>query len=523
VAQNSQIGAADHDVVTLRGNKNGVNQINKLCQLRFPLPCAAAALTGILLALGGGGCKPLSEDVPDLIVLQTGRIRGNVYPTSMQAIAPLQPYPYVAGYVKQVREEAARVGAQVLLVDLGDSLSGSFASYATDYGNMVAFFNALKYDAIILGNLDNNVLPGILASVEAEVLNPFSNTAGEPATEGTQFGVRLDLNGQPAEILANFYGDTSRSQYPDRFPTWFGNTGTGVVPLRDYSKVVESLGPRPAGTFTALTWMKFESPKKLPAEFLKMLTDLGVDFILAHRIYSGRKRDIWAEKTFYDWTPPVSENILRNNGGFTIARTDLKRDGDSWSVMKQELVPMTANTATRDDQVIEEIAQYTEEIEAADIFIANLPNNVSEEDILISYLTALSQLPDTEVAVYSRNSVRTSWPAGRLTASRVFNSLPWTTALVQMTLTPDQLRQLGEIGGVVFLRKDGITADASVTITTSRFFASVLSERLGLPAEVMRDTAKPSEFDYFVQYLTASPKPLTFAVPAGWGFVTPGS
>jgi len=76
---------------------------------------------------------------------------------------------------------------------------------------------------------------------------------------------------------------------------------------------------------------------------------------------------------------------------------------------------------------------------------------------------------------------------------------------------------------VVFLRKDGIAADASVTIATSRFFASVLSDRLGLPADTMRDAVKPSEFDYFLQYLTASPKPLTFAVPAGWEFVTPRS
>lgn len=523
VAQNSQIGSTGHDAVGLRGNKKSMNQINKLRRLRVLLPSAATAAIGIFLAVGWTGCKPQSEDAPDLIVLQTGRIRGNVYPTSMQAIAPLQHYPFVAGYVKQVREEASRVGAKVLLVDLGDSLGGSFASHATDYGNMVAFFNALKYDAIMLGNLDNNVLPETLASVEAAILNPFANASGDPATAGTQFGVRIDLDGQPAEILANFYGDTSRSQYPDRFPTWFGNTGSGVVPLRDYSKVVEGLGARPAGTFTSLAWMKFESPKNPPAEFLKMLNGLGVDVILAHRIYSGRKRDIWAQETFYDWTPPVSENILRNNGGFTIARLDLKRDGDSWSVMKQELVPMTANTATRDDQVIEQIAQYADEIEAADTFIAELPENVSEEDILVSYLTALSQLPDTEVAVYSRNSVRTSWPSGRLTASRVFNSLPWTTALVQMTLTPDQLRQLGEIGGVVFLRKDGIAADASVTIATSRFFASVLSDRLGLPADAMRDAAKPSEFDYFLQHLTASPKPLTYAVPEGWEFVTPRS
>ncbi len=472
---------------------------------------------GVLLT----GCGGPSEETADVIVLQTGRLRGNVYPPSLQQIAPLQHYPYLAGYVSKVRDEAARSGAQVLLIDLGDSLGGSFASHATDYGNMVAFFNELKYDAIMLGNLDNNVMPGTLAELKAVVLNPFANPQGEPATEGTVFASRFDLDGQPVEVFANFYGDTPRSQYPDRFPTWFGNTPAGVMPLRDYQPAADALGERDPDTLTALAWMKFESPKNPPTAFLESLTTLGVDVILAHRIYSGRERDVWAQETFYDWTPPVSENILRNNGGFTIARVDLKRDGSAWRVLKQELVPMTANTAERDAAIIDRVTKFTAQIEEADTFIADLEEGVGEENILISYLTALSQIEGTEIAVYSRNSVRANWPSGRLTASRVFNSLPWTTAVVQMDLDPDQLRELGDIGGVVFLRKDGLDTEGTVTVTTSRFFASVLAERLGLPADSIRDAEGKTEFDYFIGYLAASAKPLTFAVPAGWEFVVP--
>jgi hypothetical protein len=482
--------------------------------------CAAGGLAALVM-LGASSCNQPASDTPDLIVLQTGRLRGNVYPPSLQTISPLQHYPYLAGYVRQVRDEAARTGAKVLLVDLGDSLGGSFASHATGYGNMITFFNTLDYDAVMLGNLDNNLTPETLSAVEAVVLNPFANAAGEPATEGTKFGTRIDLDGQPTVILANFYGDITSKEFPDRFPTWFGNTTSGVAPLRDYSGVVKSLGDRPPGTFTTLAWMKFESPKNPPAAFLESLSALGIDAILAHRIYSGRERDIWTQETFYDWKPPVSENILRNNGGFTVARLDLKKEGDSWKVLNQELVPMTANTAARDQNVVDAISQFSDEIEKADTFISEVPDNVSEEDILVSYLNALSQIPETDVAVYSKNSVRNNWPSGRLTASRVFNSLPWTTSIVQMDLTPDQLRQLGEIGGIVFLRKDGIDPLAPVTVTTSRFFASLLMDRLDLPADSIRDFGKVSEFDYFVQFLTESPKPLVFSVPAGWEFINP--
>jgi hypothetical protein len=267
--------------------------------------------------------------------------------------------------------------------------------------------------------------------------------------------------------------------------------------------------------------MKFESPKNPPAAFLKTLADLGVDVILAHRIYSSGERDVWSESTLYDWTPPVSENILRNNGGFTLARLDLKRDGDTWRILRQELLPMTANTAPADEAVTKSIAAYAAEISAADRTLDELRDPVPEDQILRSYLAALSQIPGTQVAAYSRQSIRSSWPAGPLNASRVFNSLPWTTSVVQLRLTPDQLGALGELSGMVFLKRSDLPADSTVTVTTSRFFASLLADQLGLPATSIQPTAASSEFDAYIDYLAAAPKPLTFSLPEGWTFVDP--
>ncbi len=486
-------------------------------------PLSAVRFLAIVVAIAilVTGCSEQKVETPDVIVLQSGRMRGNVYPRSLQSIAPLQHYPYLAGYVKQVRAEAARTGARVLLVDLGDSLGGSFASHATGYGNMVSFFNDAGYDAIVLGNLDNNIPPAALARLEATVLNPFMDSEGQPATENTQFGSRLDVDGLPVELLANFYGATPKSEYPERFPTWFGSTPTDVSPLRDYAPVVESLGPRPPGALTLLTWMKFESPRNPPTAFLATLERLGVNAILAHRIYSSSERDVWSEATFYDWQPPVSENILRNNGGFTLARLDLKRDGDQWRVLKQELLPMTANTAPADEKVAAQIALFEDQITAADKPLGSFAQPVTEEQILTTYLRALAEISGTQIAAYSRESIRSSWPEGTLTASRVFNSLPWTTSIVQLTLTPEQVEQLAEIGGVVFLQRTDLVAGAPATVTTSRFFGSLLAARLGLPADSIRESARGSEFDYFVEYLSNAPQPLSFAVPEGWTFVDP--
>jgi hypothetical protein len=479
------------------------------------LACLFAAVSLPLLGALTSCSKPKAA-APDVIVLQTGRIRGNVYPLALQSIAPLQHYPYLAGYVKKVREEAAKTGAKVVLVDLGDSLGGSFASHATGYGNMITFFNETGYDFVVLGNLDNNVPAEVVAKLEAKVLCPFAAPDGRPATAGTQFAARAELNGLPVEVLANFYGDTPRASFPERFPTWFGSTPGAVEPVRDYTSIVQKLGPRPPGALALLTWMKFESPKDPPTAFLAQLDQLGVNAILAHRIYSGRERDAWSADTFYPWKPPVSENILRDNGGFTIARLDLEREGNTWRVLHQQVLPMTANTAHADAALVEKIARFAGPIREADRRLGELQEAVPEDQILRGYLVALAQTSGTQVAAYSRQSIRAEWPAGPLTASRVFNSLPWTTPLVQLKLTPDQLASLGKFSGMVFLVKNDAPAGQTVTVTTSKFFASLLTQAEGLPPESMRPIGTGSEFDDFVAFLAKSPPPASFSVPEGW-------
>ncbi len=481
------------------------------------LHLAGFPLTAICLSLGLlAGCSKPKSDAADVIVLQSGRIRGNVYPSALQNLAPLQHYAYMAGYIKKVREEAAGTGAKVVVVDLGDSLGGSFASHATSSGNMVTFFNEAGYDFVVLGNLDNNIPAEAISRLTPKVLCPFAAPDGRPATAGTQFAARADLGGLPIEILANFYGDTPRESFPERFPTWFGATEGSVEPVRDYSAIVQKLGPRPPGALSLLTWMKFESPKDPPASFLAQLDKLGVNAILAHRVYSGGERDAWSEKTFHDWKPPVSENILRDNGGFTLARLDLKRDGNSWRVLSQQVLPMTANTAPADPALIQKIARFEEPIRHADKKLGELHDTVPEDQILAAYLTALTQIPGTQVAAYSRQSIRGEWPAGTLTASRVFNSLPWTTPLVQLTLTAPQLERLGKFNGMVILKQQNLPAGQPVVVTTSKFFASLLAQELKLPPGTIRDAAAGSEFDYFVSFLAKAPQPLPFGTPGGW-------
>ncbi|MGH8048392.1 MAG: hypothetical protein ACREKL_14205, partial [Chthoniobacterales bacterium] len=156
------------------------------------------------------------------------------------------------------------------------------------------------------------------------------------------------------------------------------------------------------------------------------------------------------------------------------------------------------------------------QIRKADKPLGDIKESLNEEQILTVYLNALTQVPGTQAAAYSLQSIREEWPSGALTASRVFNSLPWTTPLVQLTLTPGQLGSLGKFNGMIVLKQTSAPAGQPITVTTSKFFASLLAQELGLAPDAIRDAGVGSEFDYFVKYLAQAPRPLPQDVPGGW-------
>lgn len=466
-------------------------------------------LAPLLVAAGLFGCsKPQG---PDVIVLHSGRFRGNVYPLSLQDMSPLQHYQYLAGYIREVRKEAEATGAKVVVIDLGDSLAGSFASHVTGSMNMAAFFNAAGYDAVVLSNLDADVPQAAISALKARVLSPFSGANGEMPFPGTVPAAKFDLHGLPLRLIANFYGDVDPKDHPGRFPPRYGSLGGDVRPVRDYTKALAGLGARPADGLTLFTWMKFEPSEKAPDAFLASLRREGIDAIAAHRIYGGNEVEAWQPSGFVDWQPPVSLNILRRNGGFVLARMDLARTHDGWKVLRHELVPMTANRADADAAVSKEIEKFSSQIRDADRVVAQLPQAVEEDAILALYMKALATLPDTDVVAYSSQSIRSDWPAGELRASRVFESLPWTTGLASLTADRAALEGFAKEEGLVLNFTAAAPESGPVRVTTSRFFADLLSRKLNLPPEAVSDLPQRSEFDFFAAYLAAHPQ--TAAAP----------
>lgn len=456
----------------------------------------AALLTCLLTACG-------SRPTERLIVLHTGRLCGNVYPLENRSIAPLQHYPYLAGYIKKVRAEAATSGARVLLLDSGDSLSGSFASYATRGANVATLFNTLAYDAIFLSNLDANLEPGMLDALRMPALVPFARPDGTSPWPGTSPARVIEAGGASVILAANFYGDTPVSEHPQRFPMWFGPDRGPIQPVRNVLEWIEPLARSNPGAPILFHWMKFEAPAN-PPPLAAQLKAAGASAILAHRIYNSGIRDTWEQRDYSSWPLPVSENILRQNGGFTIARLDLVRRHGSWIADRpHRIIQLTQDTAPADPEIIAAINRFAPAIREADRPLAELSRPLSASDFLPRYAALLGSTTGADAVLYSPSSVRATLPAGTLTANRLFAALPWTTPLATLELSPEQFEAAS--ADLHAWKRPGAPTRATLRTTSSLYTARLLQHQFSLPDSSLRILDAGPEFEHAARSIAAHP------------------
>ncbi len=479
--------------------------------------CLAAPvlLAGCALLIATG-CKPAQKsapETPDFVVLQTGRLRGNVYPDGYTGGAPLPYCLKIAAYIRSVREELARTSTPLLVVDLGDSLGGSFAAHATGSRNMVDFFNLAGYDAVALGNLDADIPESALRALAMPVLSPFMNEAGEAIPAGiVKNGVLLSKAGIEVRLASNFYGDLDPTTTPQRFPRWFGGAAAVPRPVRDYSTLFAG---KTEGALNILSWMKFEPSEKAPEQFLGHLRTNSVDLILAHRIYSASTRDVWTANNLLPWNPPVVQNILRENRGFTISKTAMKRDPDGWRVLEHELIPVSTLNLQTDAALAAALNAHAQAITSANRPLGLLPKSMEDGDLLPLALRALARHPEAQLVLYSSDSIRDTLPAGELTAAQLYQCFPWDSPLAVLEITPEQIPELSKLSNISGLIRTAPPA-GNIRVLAGRFHATLAAEHLGIAPGNIRTLPEAGEFAFLRDALASDLQGLLAGDPEGW-------
>jgi hypothetical protein len=383
-----------------------------------------------------------------LIILQTGCLHGNLYPVSLSHAVPRQSYQYISAYINSVRAEAAKTGAVVVLIDSGNSLSGSFASELLDSANVITFFNKVGYDAIILGNQDIQLPMKSLSEVQAPILNPFRWELPNYSPTVRTNSIVLKKGRLEIRLFAVFCTDQSS--------TW-PLTPAGIPPGVEAAglPVIDQTGQtgHTLNVCVALNADFFRRP-----ELVNTLAQTGAEILSGEA--AGTRRDANIPQDPSHPNVVVSQNFCSERGEDFVARIDLRQTLKGWRAERQQLVRMGGEVVHADNGVVEELLPLGQRLARLNRLVVTLSQPLDHDAIRELVGRALNGIEPGAGWILPKEDQGAIWGAGPLYLSDVFDVIPWDDEVVVLTgLRPD----FAELSQYYWIRPPGGT-NALITL-----------------------------------------------------------
>jgi hypothetical protein len=392
------------------------------CVLRYSISLASCAM---MLS----GCGRQSEPA-SLILLQTGCLRGNIYPVSLNYAAPRQSYQYISAYVRSVREEAAKSGAEVILFDSGNSLGGSFASEVLNSENVATFFNKVGYDAIILGNQDIQLPLNSLNEVRVPMLNPFRlERAGHPPPARID-SIVLKKGRLEVRLFAVFCPDQSSGWplTPASLPRGVQPAGLPVIAQTGQASHVLNVCVALNGDF-------FRRP-----DLVKLLAHSGVDVLSGEAPGTRYEADIPQDPSRPEMI--LSQNFCSERGEDYVARIDLHQTLKGWRADQQQLVRMSGEVVHADKGLVEDLLPFSQRLARSNRLVVTLKQPLDQNAIRDLIGRALDKIEPGAAWILPKGDGK--WEAGPLYLSDIFDAVPWNDEVVVLNGWRPDFSELSE-------------------------------------------------------------------------------
>jgi hypothetical protein len=419
------------------------------------------ALLGCAMILSG--CGRRSESAR-LIILQTGYLRGNIYPVSLSHAAARQSYQYIGAYVRSVREEAAKTGAEVVLFDSGNSLGGSFASKILDSENVATFFNKVSYDAVILGNQDIRLPVKSLSGVRVPMLNPFrlEGSAYPPTVRNDS--IVLKKGRLEVRLFAVFCPDQS-STWPLTAASIPPGVAAGGLPVLDQTG-------HALNVCVALNADFFLRP-----DLVNILAQTGADVLSGEAAGARHDVNLPADPAHPDVV--LSQNFFSERGEDYVARIDLRQTVRGWRADRQQLVRMCGEVVHADKVVVEELLPLSQRLARLNRVVVTLNRPMDQSAIRELVGRALDKIEPGAGWILPKGDQSAIWDAGPLHLSDIFDVIPWDDDLVVLAgLRPPfselsqyyWIRPAGESNALITLRSIAthLSRDQAVNVGSVR-------------------------------------------------------
>jgi 2',3'-cyclic-nucleotide 2'-phosphodiesterase (5'-nucleotidase family) len=364
----------------------------------------------------------------DLKILYVNDFHGFAEPYKAAANdPPLGGIAYLAGAVDQARGKSPS-----LLLAGGDMIQGNPWANLFQGKSVIDVMNAMKFDAMVVGNHEFDFGPKVLKERMAQARFPMlgANVKGLPALKPY---VIKNLQGVRIAIIGVVTPDTPFTTHPRNVEGLTFSTPESVV-----RKYLQELKGR-ADIFLVLSHCGFQADKELAVKVP------GIDVIVGGHSHT---RILQPEV--------VGQTIIVQawEHGKALGVLNLKvKDGKvvGFDGTLQEISP---TTGAANCQVQEIVARYQRQADAqlqraiGETQVDLDGQHVRDRETNLGDFVAdvMRQAAGAEVALINGGSIRTSISRGRITVKDIYAVLPFDNYLVAIRLTGAQLKQALEYG-----------------------------------------------------------------------------
>lgn len=415
-----------------------------------------------LAALSAAASSPVAaaED-KRLVIFHTNDVHGWVHskPATWYLANPQRQIGGFAAAANVIKREKG----PKLLLDGGDWFQGTPEAAFSSGTVVVESFNALGYDAVVIGNHDFDFgmpqLEALARALRMPVLgsNIYRESDRKRPAYVTPYFIRA-----VAGVKVGIFGLLTRNMRDLAFEESYA----GLTFRREVDEardMVRALRAEGAQVIVAVTHVGFAEPGMTPFEDDKFLAGEapGIDVIVGGHTHSRVKTSV------HD---PRNGTLVTQTGSYLsqLGRIELRLDPSSGKVIgsSSSLVELWIDETGEDPEIKALLAPYQEEADRRlNVVIATATHTLTrsrtgEAPIGGWFTDCLRDWGGTDIALQNHGGIRADLPAGPVTLRRIFEIMPFDNRVATLTLTGVQLRdtlERGVSGAAGMLQVSGVS------------------------------------------------------------------
>ena len=396
-----------------------------------------------------------------LTVIHLNDLHGRLLPYHDKSISETTPVGGAARLARMIADERAKNPGGTVLLSAGDMFQGSPISNVFYGESVIAFMNALKFDAMAIGNHELDWGQGVLNQLAAAAAFPFLSANIQDkqsmALSWAKPSVALTKNNLKLVVIGMTTPDTP-------FTTRPGNVSglTFRDPVEILPQLIREARNRGADLIVLLSHLGLDADQQIAEQIA------GIDVIIGGHSHTAMTHPLRVNDTIIVQAGAYGAylGVLQLTvEPFSRKIVDYTRTNELRTVLSGPSDPVDESVVRIVDRFNDQIrTKFARVIGESSVDLVRNPHEESNVGDLIC--DAMRHASGADIAFQNGGGIRADIPQGKITLEQVYTLLPFDDVLVVMDLTGDQIKQILEQNtsfGHSILQTSGTTVHYDLT------------------------------------------------------------